>query len=660
MIDFYEVDKSFGAQDILKQVSFRINSGERVGLVGPNGAGKSTIFGIITGEVTPDRGKVNVPANLSIGYLRQHIDAAESSRLLLPFTADAVPELARISAELADIEQQFAQAERLQEGRHKRLLVRQGELQSKFEQLDGYRIRSDAAAALTGLGFSPEDFERPLSSFSGGWQMRAALARTLIAKPDILLLDEPSNYLDIPAIEWLDRFLRAFRGTLLLISHDRYLLNTLTNITVEINNAVVSRYSGNYDYYLRERERRFKTLYAAQSNQQKRREQLERSINRFRSKSSKAAQVQSWIKELEKMPDIQLPQPLNYSGNLKLPPPPRCGSHIMRLEDISFSYETDKPLLRHINLEIQHGDKIAIVGYNGTGKTTLLKIITGSLRPQQGKRQLGHNVVLGYQAQEFADILPDEASVYDVVKAAVPSGQSLNNLQSILGAFGFPGDDIDKPCKVLSGGEKIRLCFARIFVAPPNLLILDEPTTHLDIAAREGLQQALNDYAGTLCFVSHDIEFVRHVATSIIAMEPPGIKKYFGNYDYYREKTATTASGSASDTVATSLSTEDEMKRGASAKERRQERARQRALLQKEKRGAEGKLAKLEKKLEELEAAKSELLEQLSSGDTKVDFAQLNRQLAGMQEEIDQLSDRWTEVAEEVETLQQQNKAIHR
>lgn len=655
MIDFNTVNKSFGGQDVLKNVSFRVNANERVGLVGPNGAGKSTIFGIIFGTTLPDKGDISIPGGMRIGYLHQHVDAGTTDNKLLQFTADAMPELEAIAQQLQAIEHELSEGG-IDSARQAKLLDRQGGLQHDFEHLGGYRIHSDAAAALSGLGFNVKDFERPISSFSGGWQMRAALGRTLIAKPDILLLDEPSNYLDIPAIEWLNRFLRSFHGTLMLISHDRYLLNTLVNITIEINNGIVTRYSGNYDYYLRERENRFKTLYAEQSNQQKRREQLERSIARFRAKSSKASQVQSWLKELNKMPLIDLPEKLNYSGSLKLPPPPKCGAEIIRLEYIKFAYDNQNFILDGINLEVMNGDKIAIVGYNGTGKTTLLKIIAGQLHINEGKRVLGHNVVLGYQAQEFAEILPDEQSAFDVARAALPAGASINSVQAILGGFGFSGDASNKLCKVLSGGEKIRLCFARIFVNPPNLLILDEPTTHLDIAAREGLQRALNDYQGTLCLVSHDIEFVSQVATSIIAMEPPGIKKYFGNYAYYCEKSRNAYGTTTSEPV---RKTTTGNSGNISLKARRQARARHRAVLQKDKRQADQLVAKLEQELDVLEAENGILLNQLAANNSKTDFAKVNRQLANIQQKITDITKRWETAAERAEALAEQNRAIY-
>lgn len=653
MIDFKGICKSYGGQDVLLNADFRINRSERVGLVGPNGAGKSTVFGMICGTVFPDKGEISIPSGMRIGHLKQQLEDDASSRVLLDFTADAIPELIEITDQLHAIEHELSVGG-LSEARVEALLEKQGRLQHEFEHLGGYRMRSEASAALSGLGFHTDHFTRPLNSFSGGWQMRAALARVLISEPDILLLDEPSNYLDIPAIEWLYRFLRSYHGTLVLISHDRFLLKALTNITVEINNGMVNRYAGDYDYYMRERENRFKSLSAAKQNQDRRREQLEGSIARFRAKSTKASQVQSWIKELERMPEIKLPDNLCYSGVLKLPPPPSCGMEIARVEELEFSYNNKDKILSEVNLQISKGDKIAIVGYNGTGKTTLLKIIADELKPRQGKRVIGHNVVVGYQAQEFGDILPPEQSVYDVARAALPPGASLNALQSILGGFGFSGEDAYKPCKVLSGGEKIRLCFARIFVNPPNFLILDEPTTHLDIAAREGLQQALNDYQGTLCLVSHDIEFVSNVATTIIAMRPPGIRKYHGGYQYYQEKIAR-ETGNAVEVQ----EVDDDDNKGDSLKERRKERARLRKELQADKKAAEKKLATVENALEQLEQQNAELMDILSANKPGTDFAEVNRNLKDVQERIDNLTVQWEAAAERLEEIMELNREIH-
>jgi ATP-binding cassette subfamily F protein 3 len=650
MIDFKSVYKSYGEQVLLDDVSFRINPGERVGFVGPNGSGKSTVFGIICGEVLPDKGSVSLPKNLSIGYLRQQLPADGFALSLLDYVADAVPELSASAARLREIDHLLH--EELSDRESASLLREHGELQAKFEHMGGYRLRSEAEAALCGLGFHIEAFARPLGSFSGGWQMRAGLARVLIGNPDFLLLDEPSNYLDIPAVEWLCRFLKAYKGTLLLISHDRFLLKKLTSITLEINGGVITRYPGDYDFYRREREFRTKTLEAAKRNQDKKKEQLTRTIERFKAKSSKASQAQSMMKMLDKMEDITLPDHLRFTGTILIPPPPPSGSEAVRLENIAFAYNDGEWILKDVSLQIDSGDKVAIVGYNGTGKTTLLKMIAAQLAPNDGKVVLGHNIIRGYQAQEFADILPPEQTVYDVVKNAMSEKVPVNSLQSILGSFGFCGDHAYKPIKVLSGGEKIRVCFARIFVNPPNLLILDEPTTHLDIAACEALQQALIDYQGTVCLVSHDIEFVENVATTIVAMRPPGIKKYYGGYEYFQQKVS--EEGYA-ELETDSNSPEKGQNLG---KERRKERARLRQELQGEKKAVEKSIAASESALERLEAEKAGLIQQ-SLNQQVADYAALNRRLYEVQLEIDRVSAAWETAAARLEEILRINAEIH-
>ena len=483
--------------------------------------------------------------------------------------------------------------------------------------------------------------------------MRGALARVLISRPDILLLDEPSNYLDIPAVEWLYRFLQGFTGTLLLISHDRYLLKKLCKVTLEVNNAVITRYPGDYDYYRREREHRQKTLEAAKLNQDKKREHMQQTINRFRAKATKAAQAKSWQKQLDRLEEIVLPTDLKFSGNIRIPAAPPCGAEAARFDNVSFSYPGGKKVLEDIELQIDSGDKIAFIGYNGAGKTTLLKLLAGELKPDRGRVVLGHNIVSGYQAQEFADILPDDRSVYNVVKDMVRNNEQLAALPGILGSFGFGAGNMDKTCGVLSGGEKIRLCFARIFVNPPNLLILDEPTTHLDIAAREALQDALAQYKGTVCMVSHDIEFVREAATTIIAMRSPGIRKYFGDYEYYLEKSAQENLGVPEKDIVIV-----EQKKDNNSKEQRRERARQRQELAATKKKAEQTLKQIENKIEKLESERAELVE-LLAGDGDVDFASVNRHLAELQSELDKSSAKWEKAMENFDEIIELNDAIN-
>ena len=654
MIDFQNISKLYSGEYILRNVSFRINSGERVGIVGPNGAGKSTIFNIITGAIAPDGGSVIIPRDHRVGIMAQNIPAQELDRTLVDFTSDAIPELKTYAAELHDIEHRMESGEP-DDNELSTLLRRHGELQTKLEHLGAYHLEQDAKEALSNLGFSPASFDMPLSKFSGGWQMRAALARVLISHPDILLLDEPSNYLDVPAVEWLCRFLTGFAGTLVLISHDRFLLRKLASVTLEVNNGEVTRYAGNYDYYRRERENRQKMLEAAFRNTERKKEQMERVIDRFRAKSTKAAQAKSMQKKLDRIEDVELPDSLNYSGVIRFPAPPDSGVEACRFEDVAFGYAPGKELWKNVSFEIAAKEKVAFIGYNGMGKTTLLKLLVGKLAPTAGRVVLGHHIVVGYQAQEFGDVLSPEMSVYDAVKSALPAGASTANLMNVLGSFGFSGDDRDKLCKVLSGGEKIRLQFARIFVNPPNLLVLDEPTTHLDVAARELLQQALCNFQGTVCIVSHDIEFVRNVAGVIISIEPSKVKKYFGNYDYYLEKSRELAAGESG---SADISSGSSNSGGTLAKDRRRARAQARSAVSAKIREAKQTLEKLEKELDELSSQRQMLIDDMSAGG-KLDFGTINRELSKVEKLISENEEKWEICALELEELKEENDRIN-
>jgi len=648
MIDFKNVYKSYGVQDLLVDASFRINKNEHVGIVGPNGAGKSTIFAIITGEAHADRGDVVIPGNMRMAYLRQNLRDFDKNLSLLDYTSDAIPELKKISDDIHSLEKELALNSAIPDKQQK--LQRLGVLQSSFEALGAYRLRNEAEKALSGLGFSENTFSMPLTSFSGGWQMRANLARILISNPDILLLDEPSNYLDIPAVEWLYRFLRSYEGTLLLISHDRYLLKTLTGITIEVNSGKTTRYPGDYDYYARERTNRIAQLQAAKENQDKKKEQLQRSIERFRAKSSKASQVQSWIKTVEKMEEINLPDKLNYSGQIRIPPAPHCGHEIIRLENASFSYDGNKWIFRNLDLRVEKKQKNRLVGYNGRGKTTLLRALAGRLPLSEGARALGHKVIIGYQAQDFGEIFSPGQTVFEIVKKAAPADRPSQAVRTLLGSFGFSGESVDKQCSVLSGGEKIRLAFAAIFINPPNFLILDEPTTHLDISALETLQEAIRNYDGSVCIVSHDIEFIRNSADTIIALEDSGIKKYQGGYDYYREKTGSIEKNT---TFAPSAVNAD------NSKARRKERAAGRQQLIKIKRAAEKELADIERGIEKFETEKKKIVDIFSSAQENIDFASLNKESAELEKNIAEATAKWEEVAEKLTEINAEYDKIH-
>ena len=604
MIEFRQVSKRYGGQIVLERVDFRLLAGERAGIVGPNGAGKSTIFELIVGECEVDAGVIERAKDIRIGHLRQQLKAGAEQMPIQTYVEQAAPDLDIIRAEIHHIEARLATGE---DAEARMLLRRLGELQTQFEVQGGYDLHARAAAALTGLGFRVADLQRPLGEYSGGWQMRAELARALIAEPDLLLLDEPSNYLDLPAVEWLRRRLEGFRGTLVMISHDRYLLESLCDLTIEVAAGHVTRYPGKYSWYAVEREKRREVSLARQANENRKREQIERFVERFRAKNTLATRVQSKIKMLEKMERTEEVVVARGRGGFRLAPPPHGGQEVLRCEGVGFAYTDDKWIFRGVDLAVQRGEKLAVVGPNGAGKTTLLRVMAGQLAPGEGQRSTGHQVVPGYQSQETADTMDRTRSCLETLKAVAPDANE-TELRTLLGGFGFTGAAAEKRVEVLSGGERIRLAFARILIRPPNLLLLDEPTTHLDVESREALQEALAAYEGTVVLVSHDVEFVRAVAEGIVAVIPDGggVRRFAGGYDYYREKIA----------QETGAATRENEKPENEAKAARIEAMRDRKAAKADLRRAEKELAKLEQEIADLETTQLSLHQRLAAQDT--------------------------------------------
>ena len=532
-----------------------------------------------------------------------------------------------------------------------------GEVQTAFEHMGGYDLETRVKVALGGLGFSVEEFDKPFKSFSGGWRMRAELSRVLASTPDLLLLDEPSNYLDLPAVEWLQKYLKQYQGTLMLISHDRYLLKTLTDIIVEVDAETVTRYEGDLDWYLHEREVRYEHLKAAKENQDHHREQLQRFVDRFRATASKAAQAQSRQKLIDKIDEVRIVLPKRYtqSGRLRLAEPPSSGIEMFRCENLTFSYDGVKNILNDVSFNITRGDKVALIGYNGLGKTTLMRIIAGTRQPTAGKAVLGHNVVPGYLSQEFAETIPPDVSVYRNAKNAwdAHGGGPEKQFRNQLGAFGFDENDIEKPAGVLSGGEKIRLAFLRLFLTAPNFLLLDEPTTHLDLDGRRLLQDALKKYPGTILIVSHDIEFVREVATSVLEITREGVRSFPGGYDYYCEKKAqmVTQSGGVRPAAVQDGSRSPDASASPTAKELRQQRAAERAKNAPRVKELKKRVDTAEKKIDELQQKLDEASEELFNPKPTTNFEELNRTVRTLQFEIDRYTADWEEAATELETL---------
>ena len=645
MLDFKGISVHYGHQDVLNDVTFRVNKGDRIGVVGPNGSGKSTLFRIILGEMSSDKGELIVENNPRIGWTRQNPEPDFPEETLLEYSLRGIPGLSEMEAQMRELEDNLDEAS----------LKLYGELQTKFEHLGGYDIETRVKVALGGLGFTTEEFAKPFRSFSGGWRMRAELSRVLASKPDLLLLDEPSNYLDLPAVDWLQKFLKAYDGTLMLISHDRFLLRTLTSVTVEVDAGTVTRYEGDLDYYLREREVRYQHLVAAKENQDHHREQLQRFVDRFRATASKAAQAQSRQKLIDKIDEerIVLPKRYTQSGRLRLAEPPPSGVEMFRCENLEFSYDGVKKVLDGVTFNIARGDKVALIGYNGLGKTTLMRIIAGTRQPTGGKAVIGHNVVPGYLSQEFAETIPPDISVYRNAKNAIPPGMNEKNFRNQLGAFGFDENDIEKPAGVLSGGEKIRLAFLRLFLSAPNFLLLDEPTTHLDLDGRRLLQDALGKYKGTVLIVSHDIDFVRNVANSVLEITTQGIRQFPGGYDYYCEKKSEALrqnqphaeKEAEAKSVVTAKGDEEKL----SGKELRKRRAEERARIAPRVKELKRRMENAERKLEELQKSLDEASAELFNPTPTTDFAEVNRVVRTLQFEIDRYTADWEEAATELE-----------
>ncbi len=654
MLDFRNISVHYGLQDVLSNVTFRVNKFERIGVVGPNGSGKSTLFKIILGELSPDHGELIIEEKPRIGSTRQHPEPDTPEETLLEYSLRGVPGFHELEERMHALEARMDAGDR-------NALKEYGEVQTEFEHLGGYDLETRVKVALGGLGFTTEEFSKPFASFSGGWRMRAELSRVLASAPDLLLLDEPSNYLDLPAVEWLQRYLKQYQGTLMLISHDRYLLRSLTDIIVEVDAETATRYEGNLDLYLRERELRYQHLLAAKENQDHHREQLQRFVDRFRAQATKAAQAQSRQRIIDKIDEARIVLPKRYSrrGRLKLAPPPPSGIEMFRSENLHFSYDGVKEVLHGVDFNITRGDKVALIGYNGLGKSTLMRLIAGLRQPTAGKAVLGHNVITGYLSQELAETIPPDLTVYKVAKDAWQGATNLageKNFRNQLGAFGFDENDVLKQAGVLSGGEKIRLAFLRLFLQTPNFLLLDEPTTHLDLDGRELLQNALREYPGTMLIVSHDIEFVRAVATSVLEITREGIRAFPGGYDYYLEKKAQSTPGATvrarEEKPAGDNATADKSAPALSARELRQLRAAERAKTAPKVKELKKRIATAEKKLEELQAALEAASEELFNPKPTTDFAEANRQVQIIQYEIERYSKEWEDAGVELEQLQ--------
>lgn len=535
MIALSNVTKQYGGQILFVDASFQINPGEKIGLVGPNGAGKTTIFRLITGEETPDEGTVDRPRRLSLGYFNQHIGDLRG-RSVLAETIAGAGEVAELGVELADLEARMTEGSDDLES----VIERYGEVQARYQELGGYDVEARAQTILAGLGLTQEQVGADIGQLSGGWKMRVALAKILLLRPDVLLLDEPTNYLDIESILWLEQFLRDYPGSVVMTSHDRDVMNRVVKKIVEIDGGQVRVYTGNYDFYERARAEDAARREAEYERQQAMLAKEMRFIERFRAQAAKAAQVQSRVKKLDKIDRIEPPRRL-IERSFDFRRPARSGDDVVKVAGLRKAYGK-RVVHDGLSMLVRRGERWAVMGENGAGKTTLLKMIAGVVTPDAGTVTIGAAVTMGYFAQHQLEQLDASRTVIEELVAHAPT-TGLGVLRNLAGAFGFHGDDVDKPVRVLSGGERSRLALAKILFDAPNLLVLDEPTNHLDIVTKRALTRALAEYEGTVLLVSHDRAFLRAIANRILELSAAGPHIYGGSYAEYVAATGREAPG---------------------------------------------------------------------------------------------------------------------
>ena len=537
MIRLESISKQNGKQIVFIEASAALQKGEKIGLVGPNGAGKTTLFRMMTGEEKPDEGQVSVDRGVSIGYFSQDVGDMEGKPVVAEVMNGAGP-VSELMAEMALLEADMADPDKADD--MDAIIERYGEVQGRFQELDGYSLDGRAREVLAGLGFSPEMMDGDVGALSGGWKMRVALARILLMKPDVLLLDEPSNHLDLESLIWLENFLKSYTGALLMTSHDREFMNRIVNKILEIDAGTLTTYTGDYNFYQGQREISDRNQQAQFERQQAMLAKEIAFIERFKARASHAAQVQSRVKKLDKIDRVEPPK-RRQTVVFEFRPAPRSGEDIVRIEGVKKAYGS-RSIYDGLDFHVRRRERWCILGVNGAGKSTLLKLVAGASEPDAGSVSRGPSVKLGYFAQHAMDVIDGDLTIFQMLESSFPqAGQA--PIRALAGAFGFSGDDIEKKCRVLSGGEKARLAMALILFDPPNFLVLDEPTNHLDIQTKQMLIEALSAFEGTMLFVSHDRHFLAALSNRVLELTPEGVHAYGGGYTEYVEATGQEAPG---------------------------------------------------------------------------------------------------------------------
>jgi ATP-binding cassette, subfamily F, member 3 len=640
MLTVSQLSKSFSGRTLFADVSLQVNRGDRIALVGPNGAGKSTFFSLLLGEASPDEGQIAFEKNATIGYLPQET-AAAGDESVLELALATSPEL----VEAQHLIKQHESGQGSDDAAYHRAL-------HVFDEHGGWQLEPKAKRVLAGLAFRESDFDRPAKAMSGGWIMRAHLARLLVMEPDLLLLDEPTNHLDLESLEWFQEYLTTYPGGILMISHDREFLNQLVGSIVEIAHSKLIRYRGNWDDYIEQKAAREEQQASAYKNQQKEIASLQLFADRFRAKASKASQAQSKLKQIDRMEKIAAPTARAKTIKFHFPQPIRSGQRVIALNGVDHAYG-DLVVYRGLQFRAERGQRTVLVGPNGAGKSTLLKLLAGVLPVQHGVRELGHNAKVGYFSQHRVEVLNTKHTVLESVLDA-PNPVPEQTARTVLGSFLFKGDDVFKTVSVLSGGEKSRLALVKLLLDPPNLLLMDEPTTHLDIGSIDALLGALHQYQGTLIFISHDVHFIRAIATSVLHINAGRLTSYPGDYQYYLDKSkaasariALTAGDSLSNGQSAIAASAATPRTGPGMREQKEQRrldADARKAIAKAKREKEKHVHDLEMKIATLEGRQKELvadLEDPAAYDAGGHAIAINRELSAVSDDLARLTAEW-------------------